>query len=263
MKKWLTKWFPAVVALAAALPAAARDGACAPLPGLRQPADSVPPAVPQTGEPADSLWAPFDATVIPDDTIDALPAAYRGYLRRMERRRRRWNKLIPNQATLQFAGSIGMLSAGLGWHYGTGDHWETEVLVGFVPRYESETAKATFTAKQRYVPWHLRAGSRWVVEPLTAGVFFNSIFGEDFWANEPSRYPKKYYGFSTKIRAHVFLGQRVKFRIPRARRKYHKSVSLYYELSTCDLYVISALPNKRIKAGDILSLAVGFRFEVF
>jgi len=208
--------------------------------------------------------APADTAItMHGDSLAALPPKYRAYLHRMERRRKRWNKLIPNQGTLQFAGSIGMFAAGPGWHYGRKDHWETELLIGIVPRYHSEATKMTLTAKQRYIPWHLPAGHRWVVEPLTAGVFFSSIFGEDFWAREPSRYPRKYYGFSTKVRANVFIGERVKYRIPHAKRKFHKSVSLYYELSTSDLYIVSALPNKRIKLGDILSLSVGARFEGF
>lgn len=228
-------------------------------------------ALTATAQPATFAAAVADTAVVPaapapampEDTLAALSPAYRAYLHRMERRQKRWNKLIPNQGTLQFAGSIGMFSAGVGWHYGRGDHWETDLLIGVVPRYHSEATKITFTAKQRYIPWHLPAGRRWVVEPLTAGVFFSSIFGEDFWAREPSRYPKKYYGFSTKVRVNVFVGERIEYLIPHAKRKYHKSVSLYYELSTSDLYLVSALPNKRIKLSDILSLSIGVRFEVF
>lgn len=249
------KW-PTIKTLLAALACAtATAGHCA---GTGRAASAPAP-----GATDSTVVSATPQAAIPDDSLDALPANYRAYLHRMKRRQERWNKLIPNQATLQFAGSIGMFAAGPGWHYGKGDHWETELLIGIVPRYHSEATKMTLTAKQRYIPWHLPAGRRWVVEPLTAGVFFSSIFGEDFWAREPSRYPKKYYGFSTQIRANVFVGERVKYRIPRTKRRYHKSVSLYYELGTSELYIISALPNKRVTLGDILSLSIGARFEVF
>ena len=36
-------------------------------------------------------------------------------------------------------------------------------------------------------------------------------FSDDFWTSEPERYPRGYYGFSTRIRTHIFLGQRVRF----------------------------------------------------
>ena len=125
---------------------------------------------------------------------------------------------------MQYAGSIGVVAFGTGWHYGRRDNWETELLLGFVPKYNSDKAKVTLTLRQRYVPWHLPVGRDWHVEPLTAGLFFSSIFGENFWASEPSRYPKRYYGFSTKIRTHVFLGQRLKYTIPDRYRLHNKSV---------------------------------------
>lgn len=188
-------------------------------------------------------------------------AAY--YERYTMRYRKLWSRLVPRQSVVQFAGSIGIVSFGLGWHYGKGDSWETEILLGGVPKYESDRAKVTLTLKERFVPWHLPVSSRWTVEPLTAGIFFNTIFGEDFWARQPSRYPKKYYGFPTKVRTHVFVGQRLRYRIPARHRLWNKSVSVYYELSTCDLYVASAIPNRNVRLGDIVSLAVGLRMEIF
>src|SRR5574344_1380639 len=69
------------------------------------------------------------------------------YERTLEKRRQRWAKLIPNQFTFQYAGSIGLASVGFGWHYGKRDSWETDVLFGFVPKYNSECAKFTATVK--------------------------------------------------------------------------------------------------------------------
>lgn len=187
-------------------------------------------------------------------------------LSRYERHRRAamrlWSRLIPTQATLHFAGSIGVLSAGAGWHYGRRDAFETEMLVGFLPRWHAEAAHATFTLKQRFVPWHCRLSRRWTLEPLTAGFFFNTISGEDFWRHEPSRYPKHYYGFSTKVRSHVFLGQRVRFAIPRRHRLLHQAVSAYYEISSCDLYIASKATNHDFPWRETLSLSFGLRWEM-
>ncbi len=185
------------------------------------------------------------------------------YHRNTERYNDAWEALIPNQTTIQFAGSIGMFSVGIGWHYGKRDRWETELLLGFVPKYNSEAAKPTFTVKERFTPWNIDLSSRWSIEPLSTGLFVNSIFGEGFWRREPSRYTKGYYGFATKMRFHIFLGQRIRYRIPSRIRRYNKSVALYYEISTCDLYAISAFTNKQIGFADILSLGLGLRFEIF
>ncbi len=173
-----------------------------------------------------------------------------------------WENFIPNQSTIQYAGSIGVMNFGIGWHYYR-NHWETEILGGWVPKYDSTEAKPTFTLKQRYIPWRLEMSQRWDIEPLTTGMFFNTIFGENFWKNEPERYGQSYYGFSSKVRINIFLGQRLRYKIPSKNRKFFKSISAYYEFSTCDLYVVSAFVNKNIKVTDILSLAFGLRLEIF
>lgn len=187
-------------------------------------------------------------------------------LTKYERNRQRhvlhWMRIMPNQTTLQYAGSIGLASVGIGWHYGRNRHWETELLIGFVPRYHTESFHTTFTLKQRYVPWHCNISHRWTLDPLTTGIFFNTISGDDFWKRLPSKYPKHYYGFSTKVRANVFLGQRIHFNIPRNKRLLHQSISAYYELSSCDLYIVSKATNKHYPWRETLSLALGLCWEM-
>lgn len=187
------------------------------------------------------------------------------YERRTLHYRNFWSTLVPNHLKLQFAGSIGMISAGVGWHYGRQhDQWETDLLFGYLPKFQSDRAKLTTTLKQSYMPWNVDIKKMPLTfTPLVCGLFFNTVFGEDFWASEPSKYPKKYYGFSTKIRANVFVGQRINYLIPERKRRYNKSISAYYELSTCDLYLASYFTNHHIKLKDILSLSFGLRFEGF
>lgn len=204
-----------------------------------------------------------DSVEVAACSADSLSREKSRYERNRERAVAAWTRLIPNQTTLQYAGSIGMFNVGLGWHYGRGEHWETELLVGFVPRFHSGKAHTSLTLKQRYVPWHCPLSRhRWVLEPLTAGLFFNTISGDDFWARQPDRYPKKYYGFSTKVRTHIYLGQRLRFNIPTRHRRSHKAVSFYYEISSCDLYIVSKATNKEFPWSETLSLALGLRWEM-
>ncbi len=271
---------PAATTVAAGNPVAAIENPVAaienpvaaienPVAAIENPVAAIENPMTTTGISGTTLVFPETTTGISADSLPKAPAdsgrhtTGETYRKRVDRYRRRWLRLIPSQHTVQYAGSIGVVAFGTGWHYGRRDNWETELLLGFVPKYNSDKAKVTLTLRQRYVPWHLPVGRDWHVEPLTAGLFFSSIFGEDFWASEPSRYPKRYYGFSTKIRTHVFLGQRLKYTIPDRYRLHNKSVSLYYELSTCDLYLVTAVTNRAVRLRDILSLAVGLRFEVF
>src|SRR5574344_234743 len=112
------------------------------------------------------------------------------------------------------------------------------------------------------MPWSYELGKGSSFEPLSCGIYFNTVFGHEFWAREPERYPKGYYKFSTKIRTNIFVGERVTKVISKNRRHYVKSLTLYYELSSNDLYIYTAIKNKYISLGDILSLSFGVKLQL-
>lgn len=172
-----------------------------------------------------------------------------------------WDKLVPRYIKGQFAGSIGMFSAGVGWNYGKG-HWETDLLLGFIPKKTDRHAMATLTLKQNYLPWKINIDERFDFEPLNCGLFLNTLLDGDFWVKEPDRYPKGYYGFSTKVRIHVFMGERITYKFKR-QDKFVKSISFFYELSTSDLYLINAINNSYLKPKDYLSLAFGIKLQIY
>jgi hypothetical protein len=186
------------------------------------------------------------------------------YEKRIYNYHKQWHNLIPTHTAIQYAGSIGAVSVGLGWDYGKQDRWETTVMLGYLPKYHSDKNKITFTLKQNYTPWSLPLKhEQLTVEPLTCGLFFNTIFSEEFWVEEPDRYPKGYYGFSTRIRTHLFVGQRLTHHF-KGKNKRHKSVTLYYELNTCDLYVASLFTNPDyLNLTDILHLGAGIKIQLF
>ena len=185
------------------------------------------------------------------------------YDKRVHKYRRAWDKLIPTHTKIQFAGDMGLLSFGTGWDYGKKNQWETDIFLGFIPKYSSNDFKMTFTLKQNYMPWSLTLGKGFSTEPLACGIYFNTVFNDDFWTREPDRYPKGYYGFSTKIRTHVFLGQRLTYDIAHDKRITAKSITFFYELSTCDLYVISAFGNSYLRPRDYLRLSFGLKLQLF
>ena len=185
------------------------------------------------------------------------------YDKRIHRYRGHWEKLIPTHTKVQFAGNMGLLSFGTGWDYGKKNQWETDVFLGFIPKYDSKRTKVTMTLKQNYMPWSLNLGRGFSTEPLTCGIYFNTVFGNEFWVHEPDRYPQGYYGFSSKIRSHIFLGQRLTYDIDPQRRYTAKSITFFYELSTCDLYLISTATNSYLRPRDYLSLSFGLKLQLF
>lgn len=203
-------------------------------------------------------------TLHPDsNVVTEVPGTYRKYDKRVHRYRRAWEALIPTHTKLQYAGGMGLLSWGVGWDYGKRGEWETDLLLGFIPRYSSKHFKMTLTLKQNYIPWSVFLGKAFSLEPLACGIYFNTVFSDNFWTQEPERYPRGYYGFSTRIRTHLFVGQRIRFDVPDRYRKFSKSITAFYEISSCDLYVVSAFTNSYLKPADYLRLSFGLKFQIF
>jgi len=176
-----------------------------------------------------------------------------------------WRGLIPNQARFQYAGSVGALNLGLGWHYGGRERriWETDFMLGVIFKNQNPHNYITFTLRQSYIPFRIPVAWHFHYEPLATGLILNIISGEEFWVREPSKYPNRYYGFPTAVRAHVFVGQRLRWEIPTNKRTYVKAISFCYELSACDLNIASYATNQYLKLRDILSLSLGIKVDAF
>ena len=184
------------------------------------------------------------------------------YKKRVEGYQNLWESLMPTYTKLQYAGGMGLMNVGFGWSYGKNHQWETDVFLGFIPRYSSDNAKMTFTLKQNYIPWRIKLNDTFTFEPLECGLYFNTVFSDEFWTKEPDRYPKGYYNFSTRVRTHAFVGQRLRFNIPDKKRLFARSITAFYEISSCDLYIVSAFTN-HLNPNDYLRLSLGLKFDIF
>ena len=184
------------------------------------------------------------------------------YNKRINQYQDLWTSLMPTYTKVQYAGGMGLVSCGLGWSYGKNKQWETDAFLGFIPRYSSDQSKFTMTLKQNYIPWRKKLNETWAFEPLECGIYFNTVFSDEFWTKEPDRYPKGYYNFSTRVRTHLFIGQRLRFNIPDKKRFLSRSITAFYEISTCDLYVVSAFTN-HLNPDDYLRLSFGLKFDIF
>ncbi|MDR2038597.1 MAG: hypothetical protein LBQ60_11805 [Bacteroidales bacterium] len=197
---------------------------------------------------------------------DSLNTHRSDYDRRVEKYQKAWAKLIPTFVNVQFAGSMGFLSTGVGRRYGKKKQWETNALLGFLPKFSGHRANITFTAKAGYVPWdlHLKKAESFSIEPLNCGIYFTTILNtEDFWVKQSSRYPDGYYWFSSRLRLNMYIGQSLTYHIPENRKRVRRSVSFYYEISTNELYLITFIKNKTIPLKDIFHLSFGIRSALF
>lgn len=59
------------------------------------------------------------------------------YDRRVLKYREHWDLLIPTNGVIQTCGNMGVISLGIGWDYGKRRQWETFVMLGYIPRFDS------------------------------------------------------------------------------------------------------------------------------
>lgn len=186
------------------------------------------------------------------------------YERRLEKRLNNWKRLIPTTFPLQYAGGMGMFSAGPGWAYGRGHKFETHLLLGFIPKRYNRSFYWTLSLREMYIPWRIKVGKSPIeIRPLTVSFSLSSILHHDFWTSQPERYPKGYYYFlSTRVRAFIGMGQRFSYNIPTARRFMCRRISFYYEVSICDMYLRQKFMHHDIPFGELLTLGVGLIYTI-
>lgn len=194
------------------------------------------------------------------------------YDRRIHRYRKHWAALIPMQFVIQNAGNMGAISAGIGWNYGKRKQWETDLLFGYIPKHQSSRGKLTTTLKENYIPWSINLANifpnatdkitqQMSIEPLTASIYLNTVYGHEFWKSQPGRYPDGYYEFmSTKFRLNVGVGERIMFKLPEDKKIIFSRMALFYEISTCDLYIRSLFQGNGVKFTDIFGCSIGMKF---
>lgn len=173
-----------------------------------------------------------------------------------------WKLFVPRVYSMQYAGDIGKMSVGAGWNYGKGKRWETHLFVGYLPKDNTPEDYWTFTLKEIFTPWKLDLSERVSISPLYVTLFVNSIFSDDFWRREPNRYPKGYYGFSSKVRFHIGFGHRFTFNHSDKYRSVIKKTTVYYEVSTCDLFIRQKFLNSYIPLEDILCFGFGLQWTI-
>lgn len=168
---------------------------------------------------------------------------------------------LPNVGVVQYAGNIGFISAGAGWSYGMETRWQTELLLGYLPHFTFDDDSFTLTLRQQYLPWQYRVDEHWSVTPASFAFSLNAVMNNEFWVTEPIN--NNYYRFSSKVRMQLGLGSRINFYLPTKKERRDRRISLYYELSTYDLVLLSYVRTSHTLFSEILSLGIGVNVSLF
>ena len=166
---------------------------------------------------------------------------------------RKW--YLPDHVTLQFAGNIGMFSAGPGYSY-LHDKVNTDLLYGFVPGFDTNTSIHILTAKNYYTPYRytFKEDFQWEILKLGTGISYS--IGRQFFTTLPKRYPDKYYWWASSLRLTPFIGTAVSAKVV-IDATIIKRLQFYTELGTTDLDMVSKFGNKKLPLFDIFNLAIG------
>ena len=143
-----------------------------------------------------------------------------------ERIKRKW--YIPSFATLQFAGNIGTLSAGVGYQI-FHDYWQASILYGYVPPKKGVLSINTIAIKNAVCLYRFKLKKN-VLAPYL-GFTCNYETGNNSFTYLAPQYPKGYY-LMTSVHFTFFGG--IKDRISLGK---HLFLEPYLETGTVDSYL--------------------------
>lgn len=171
-----------------------------------------------------------------------------------------FNKFLPKEFTLQYAGSIGLVSAGINYPLHK-NKFDLGIAYGYVPKSAGGRLDIA-SVKFRYNMIRVPVKNKFLILPFNPTIFGSYTFHENLnlgWSKE--QYPKNYYWWSPALRFHAGFSSEFKFFMKH--EKTVKSISLYSEVNSNDLYIVSYFLNHRaLSFWQILGLGVGVRIGV-
>lgn len=91
-----------------------------------------------------------------------------------------WQSILPNSINIQYAGNIGMFSAGINY-ISPNKHWEGNLSYGFVPKKYSDRPIHSTTLKARYTPLMKNYKQSMEVKWVNVGMWINYAYGEEYF----------------------------------------------------------------------------------
>lgn len=171
--------------------------------------------------------------------------------------------LIPQVATVQFAGSIGFISVGAGYELFNNKRGNLDFTYGYVPASKGGRLHIIST-KFAYQPFEIKIRNFAKVYPINPGVFISYTVNKDLPIKfSGSQYQNGYYWWSPALRPHLSFRSEIEFNMKQDWNKSEiKSISIYSEVNTNDYYAINYIHNsKSLSIGDIFQAGLGLRIK--
>lgn len=169
-----------------------------------------------------------------------------------ENQQHRW--FVPDYATVQFAGNIGYLSAGIGYHLFNGKI-KTEFIYGYVPKKYAHVDIHTFSSKNTF-PLFRKEFLGLEIAPYL-GFTFSYETGRNSFVELPSQFPSGYY--SPNAFHLCFLGG-VSAKQNLNPMYFIKGIEFYAEAVSVDSFFWYKLQSRQIKLYQVVSMALGINF---
>lgn len=169
--------------------------------------------------------------------------------------------LVPDEAIVQYAGSIGYVSAGAGYEIFGNKRGNLSFHYGYVPESKGGELHIT-TVKLSYKPWLVRLKEWGKLYPFNPGFFASYTFHKDLSLFFPSgQYPGDYYYWSEAIRPHLSVSTELEVKPPGPLKNMGiRALGFYVEANTNDFYLINYLQNvPALQLVDIFQLGIGLR----
>lgn len=162
-------------------------------------------------------------------------------------------RVMPANVKVQFAGNIGLVSAGIGY-VSPNKRWKGDAFYGFVPRrYSGIEPIHSLTLKGKFGSILRTYSNAITVQWLQTGLWFNYALNEDFFFTLPSYYEPNYYLIRPGFNIGGFLGSEIR----------RKKWGLYYEVGTTDKYLIHYVKNfKAVAFNHIVSAGIGVVYHL-
>lgn len=166
--------------------------------------------------------------------------------------------LIPDEAIVQYAGSIGYFSAGAGYDVFGNKRGNLSFHYGYVPKNKGGELHIT-TVKLSYKPWEVPLKDWGKLYPFNPGLFATYTFHKDLGFRFPKgQYPGDYYYWSEAIRPHLSFNTELEVKPPDALKNTGiRGMGFYIEANTNDFYLINYLQNmKTLRLDDVFMLGI-------
>jgi hypothetical protein len=164
----------------------------------------------------------------------------------------------PDHLILQYAGSIGEVSGGVGYNVFKGKA-RASLHFGHVPKAEGGPLTILST-KLIFIPRSYRISERAIINPFDAGLMVSYHFGEAFQSTWPSHYPENYYWWKTTFRFHLNIESSITVKI--RDHTTFKAITGYIEFNSNELYLVSFFQNmESLRLADVVMLGAGAKFH--